>query len=115
MPIALRAAIVLQMVWMAIAPVQHLLSHRGPEVDPSEASCVASSPLDDSAPNSQGSAQHPACAICVLFSASACLHRAPNPAALNLGQSFDSPTAPLPQVAESDYSRAVQARAPPLA
>jgi hypothetical protein len=115
MPIALRTAIAAQMVWMAFAPVQHLLSHLSPEVGSSAVVCVAASPIDDSAPNSQGSAQHPACALCVLFSSNACFNRAPDAAALDLGQSLHPAPPPLPQVTESEYSHAVQARAPPLA
>ncbi len=111
----LRASVTLQLLWLAIAPMQHLLSHRGAEIGLSEAACLASSPLDDSAPASQGSTQHPACAICVLFSANLCFHAAPLAAALDLNQTARPTTAPLPQVAESEYSNAIQARAPPLA
>jgi hypothetical protein len=75
--VVFRTAIAIQMVWMAVAPVQHLLSHATRSVRPADAASATSVCVEPSASQDEGSfpagPDHAACAVCIVLAGQKCL------------------------------------------
>jgi hypothetical protein len=118
MPPALRAAIAAQLVWLAIAPAQHLLSHAssGLEDDGAQAGrmhCVQASESRDNAPL-PGVPEHAACAVCLVLAGNTCLpHASPHVSVHSTG-SAKPPLASVALLLGADLFPKLQARGPPL-
>jgi hypothetical protein len=117
MPIALRAAVALQVLWMAAAPGQHLLSHASPDLasagpDTAAVSCVEPLGSPDSSPGSNGT-NHAACAVCLLLAVGSCLPARSVPATFAQIGSASSPLAAPAQALGADLLASIHARAPP--